>query len=48
MRFVPAWLAPWPVVGVRAALVAGGIVVWYWSQAVLGQAGAEGRPTTCR
>ena len=28
-------IAPWPVVGVRAGLVALGIVVWYWSQAVL-------------
>ncbi len=30
-------VAPWPVVGVRAGLVAAGIVVWYWSQAVLGK-----------
>ncbi len=28
-------IAPWPTIGVRTGLVAGGIVVWYWSQAVL-------------
>ncbi len=30
-------IASWPVVGVRTGLVALGIVVWYWSQAVLGK-----------
>ena len=30
-------IAPWPAVGVRTGLVAVGIVVWYWSQAVLGK-----------
>jgi hypothetical protein len=30
-------IAPWPVIGVRTGLVAVGIVVWYWSQAVLGK-----------
>jgi hypothetical protein len=30
-------LAPWPVVGVRVALVVVGIVAWYWTQAVLGK-----------
>src|SRR3954449_9028011 len=30
-------IAPWPVVGVRTGLVAAGIVVWYWTQAVLGK-----------
>lgn len=28
-------IAPWPVIGVRCALVAVGIALWYWSQAVL-------------
>ncbi len=28
-------IAPWPIVGVRAALVVGGIVLWYATQAVL-------------
>jgi hypothetical protein len=30
-------MAPWPVVGVRVAFVALGIVLWFWSQAVLGK-----------
>jgi PAP2 superfamily C-terminal len=30
-------LAPWPVIGVRSALVVAGILAWYWSQAVLGK-----------
>ncbi len=30
-------IARWPVVGVRGGLVAAGIIVWYWSQAVLGK-----------
>lgn len=30
-------IAPWPVVGVRVALVVGGIAIWFWSQAVLGK-----------
>ena len=33
-----AWtIAPWPVVGVRVGLVVAGIVLWYWTQAVLGK-----------
>src|SRR5882757_1225697 len=28
-------IAPWPVVGVRVALVAAGIALWYWTQALL-------------
>lgn len=30
-------IAPWPVVGIRSALVIAGIAIWYWSQAVLGK-----------
>lgn len=30
-------IAPGPVIGVRTGLVVAGIVVWYWSQAVLGK-----------
>jgi hypothetical protein len=30
-------IAPWPVIGVRSALVAAGIVAWYATQAVLGK-----------
>lgn len=30
-------LAPWSVIAVRAAIVVAGIVVWFWSQAVLGK-----------
>src|ERR1700741_3901744 len=30
-------IAPWPVIGVRCGLVALGIVLWYWTQAVLGK-----------
>jgi hypothetical protein len=30
-------IAPWPVIGVRFGLVAAGIVVWYWTQALLGK-----------
>jgi len=30
-------IAPWPVIGVRTALVVAGIVAWYWTQAVLGK-----------
>jgi hypothetical protein len=30
-------IAPWPVIGVRAAFVVAGIVVWYWTQAVIGK-----------
>jgi hypothetical protein len=30
-------IAPWPVIGVRFALVVAGIAAWYWSQAVLGK-----------
>lgn len=35
MTTIALSLAPWPVVGVRAALVVGGIALWYWTQAVL-------------
>jgi hypothetical protein len=30
-------IAPWPVIGVRFGFVAAGIVVWYWTQALLGK-----------
>lgn len=30
-------IAPWPVIGVRIALVALGIVLWFWSQSFLGK-----------
>jgi hypothetical protein len=30
-------MAPWPIVGVRAGLVAAGIVLWYVTQAALGK-----------
>lgn len=30
-------IAPWPVIGVRIGLVVVGIIVWYWSQALLGK-----------
>lgn len=30
-------VAPWPVIGVRLALVAVGIVIWFWSQALIGK-----------
>jgi hypothetical protein len=30
-------IAPWPVIGVRVALVVAGIAIWFWSQAVLGK-----------
>ena len=30
-------LAPWPIIGVRSGLVVAGIVLWYWSQAILGK-----------
>src|SRR5690242_13799282 len=30
-------MAPWPVIGVRGALVVAGIGAWYWTQAVLGK-----------
>lgn len=30
-------IAPWPVVGARVLLVAAGIAIWYWSQAILGK-----------
>jgi PAP2 superfamily protein len=34
---IAATIAPWPIIGVRTGLVALGIGVWYWSQAVLGK-----------
>ena len=34
---VLAAIAPWPVVGVRFGLVVAGILLWFWSQAVLGK-----------
>ncbi len=30
-------IAPWPVIGVRCGLVVAGIILWFWSQAVLGK-----------
>jgi hypothetical protein len=30
-------LAPWPIVAVRVGFVVAGIVLWYWTQAVLGK-----------
>lgn len=30
-------IAPWPVIGIRLTLVVAGIVLWYWTQAVLGK-----------
>ena len=30
-------IAPWPVIGVRFGLVIAGIIVWFWTQAVLGK-----------
>ena len=37
MSIVAVTLAPWPVIAVRAGLVAAGIIAWYWTQAVLGK-----------
>src|SRR3954454_16384580 len=34
-------IAPWPVIGVRCGLVAAGIGLWYWTQAVLGKRGPK-------
>jgi hypothetical protein len=30
-------IAPWPVIAVRVGLVVAGIVLWFWTQAVLGK-----------
>jgi hypothetical protein len=30
-------IAPWPVIAARVALVVAGIVIWFWTQAVLGK-----------
>jgi len=30
-------IAPWPVIGVRTGFVAAGIVLWYWTQALIGK-----------
>lgn len=30
-------IAPWPVIGVRVAMVVAGIGIWFWTQAVLGK-----------
>lgn len=30
-------IAPWPVVGVRVGLVIAGIILWYWTQALIGK-----------
>src|SRR5256885_17209458 len=30
-------IAPWPVIGIRSALVVAGILAWYWTQSVLGK-----------
>ena len=37
MTIVALTIAPWPIVGVRAALVVAGIIAWYWTQAMLGK-----------
>lgn len=37
MNLVAMTIAPWPVIGVRVALVVAGIAIWFWSQAVLGK-----------
>ena len=30
-------IAPWPVIGVRTGFVAAGIVLWFWTQALIGK-----------
>src|SRR5438270_9058247 len=30
-------IAPWPIIAVRFGLVVLGIIIWFWSQAVLGK-----------
>jgi hypothetical protein len=35
LTFAAISLAPWPVVGVRIGLVTLGIIIWFWTQAVL-------------
>ena len=35
MSIMAMTIAPWPVIGARAALVVAGIALWYWTQAVL-------------
>jgi hypothetical protein len=37
MTIVAFTIAPWPVIGVRVGLVVVGIVIWYWTQSVLGK-----------
>src|SRR3954453_8782704 len=37
MIIVALTIAPWPVIAVRFGLVVAGIVLWFWTQAVLGK-----------
>jgi hypothetical protein len=37
MIFPIATIAPWPVIGVRIGLVIAGIILWYWTQALIGK-----------
>lgn len=37
MSLIALSLAPWPVIGMRIALVVVGILLWYWSQAFIGK-----------
>ena len=37
MSMVAVTIAPWPLIGIRAALIVAGIGAWYWTQAVLGK-----------
>lgn len=32
----------WPTIGIRAALVAGALVIWYWTQALIGRRKTSG------
>jgi PAP2 superfamily protein len=37
MEIIAFSIAPWPVIGIRVGFVIAGIVLWYWTQAVLGK-----------